>query len=159
MSEPPASGDDSLSASALERVDRLCDAFEAAWQQGQRPRIEDYLGNASGEERDALLRWLIPLDAACRRRYEETPDLRYYLSLSPSLSADWLADVVHPDVPLIDVLLRGQPPVFAEVLRRRLQGDTVTDIAQYLRLSRKTVHEIVRQLKRRLQRLQPPDSK
>ena len=55
MSAWPASGDDSLSASARERVDRLCDAFEAAWQHGQRPRIEDYLGDASGEQRDALL--------------------------------------------------------------------------------------------------------
>ena len=90
MSAWLAAGDDSLSASALERVDRLCDAFEAAGRQGPRPRIEDYLGDASGEERDALLRWLIPLDVRYRRQHEETPDLRYYLSLSPSLPVDWL---------------------------------------------------------------------
>ncbi|HEY7428116.1 MAG TPA: tetratricopeptide repeat protein, partial [Gemmataceae bacterium] len=97
MSEWPAEGDDSLGG-----VDRRCDAFEDAWQQGQRPRIEDYLGDASGEEGDALLRWLIPLDVKYRWQHEETPDLRYYLSLSPTLSAGWLAAVVHPGVTLAD---------------------------------------------------------
>src|SRR5262249_22918075 len=102
MSAWPAAGDESLSASALERVDRLCDAFEDAWQQGQRPRIEDYLGDASGVERDALLRWLIPLDVKYRRQHEETLDLRYYLSLSPTLPADWLVGVVRPGVSLAE---------------------------------------------------------
>jgi serine/threonine-protein kinase len=102
MSAWLAAGDDSLSASALERVDRLCDALDAAWRAGQRPRIEDYLGDASGGERDALLRWLIPQDVDCRKRHGETPDIRYYLGLSPTLSAEWLIGVVYPGVPLTD---------------------------------------------------------
>jgi WD40 repeat protein/tRNA A-37 threonylcarbamoyl transferase component Bud32 len=97
MSAWAAEGDDSLGG-----VDRRCDAFEDAWQQGQRPRIEDYLGDASGEERDALLRWLIPLDVKYRRQYEETPHLRYYLSLSPSLPVDWLIGVIRAGGTLAD---------------------------------------------------------
>ncbi|HEY7423117.1 MAG TPA: protein kinase, partial [Gemmataceae bacterium] len=128
-------GDDSLY-----RIDRLCDAFEDAWQQGQRPCIEDYLGGASGAERDALLRWLIPLDVKYRQQHEETADLRYYLSLSPTLPADWLAGVVRPSVTLADryevgakigdggiaVVHRGQDrclhrPVAVKVLREKYQ--------------------------------------
>jgi WD40 repeat protein/tetratricopeptide (TPR) repeat protein len=135
MSDLPPGGDDSL-----DRVDRLCDEFEDAWQAGQRPRIEDYLGDASGEERDELLRWLIPLDVKYRRHYGETPDLRYYLGLSPSLPDDWLAGIVHPGVPLaaryqvgvaiggggIAVVHRGQDrcldrPVAVKVLREQYQ--------------------------------------
>ena len=69
---------------------------------GQRPRVADFLGGASGEEREALLRWLIPLDVKYRRQHEQTLDLRYYLSLSPTLSADWLVGVVRPGTPLTE---------------------------------------------------------
>jgi len=27
------------------RIDQLCDQFEAAWRDGEQPRIEEYLGN------------------------------------------------------------------------------------------------------------------
>ena len=32
-----------ISPSAALRVDQVCNAFEAAWKTGPRPRIEDYL--------------------------------------------------------------------------------------------------------------------
>ncbi len=50
----------SIGVTAAERLDQLCDQFEAAWQSGQRPRIEDYL-NARPELR------LIARGAAGRR--------------------------------------------------------------------------------------------
>ena len=32
-----------------ERVDQIADDFENAWMTGQRPRLEDYLGDSTGE--------------------------------------------------------------------------------------------------------------
>ncbi|HEY7423130.1 MAG TPA: protein kinase, partial [Gemmataceae bacterium] len=156
MSDWNAEGDDSLG-----RMDRLCDAFEDAWQQGQRPRIEDYLGGASGTERDALLRWLIPLDVKYRQQQGETPDLRYYLSLSPSLSADWLVGVVRPGRTLADrydvgveigvggiaVVHRGQDrcldrPVAVKVLREEHQhhADMVRRFENEARITSRLQH-------------------
>jgi serine/threonine-protein kinase len=108
MSEWPPTGAEPSSASALDRVDRLCDEFEDAWQKGLRPRIEDFLADASGDERDELLRWLIPLDVTYRRRHEETPEIRDYLELSPTLSVDWLAGVVRPGMLLAERYLFGE---------------------------------------------------
>jgi hypothetical protein len=40
--------DASLSPSMINRMDEVCDRFEAAWQAGLRPRIEDYLKETAG---------------------------------------------------------------------------------------------------------------
>ena len=45
----------SLSQSSLERIDEACDRFEAAWKNGQKPSIDDYLDGAAGPEHEALL--------------------------------------------------------------------------------------------------------
>ena len=39
-----------------DRVDRVCDGFEAAWKRGERPAIVEYLSDATGSERSVLLR-------------------------------------------------------------------------------------------------------
>ena len=36
--------DASVSPLTINRMDEVCDRFEAAWKVGLRPRIEDYLG-------------------------------------------------------------------------------------------------------------------
>jgi anti-anti-sigma factor len=59
-------------------LDRICDLFEDAWLAGQRPRIEDYLGNVSGPERSALLGELLKLDLIYRRKNHETLLLEVY---------------------------------------------------------------------------------
>ncbi len=46
---------------ALE-IDRLCDAFEAMYQAGQLPRIEDFLEQIAASSREQLLEALLPLD-------------------------------------------------------------------------------------------------
>ena len=58
----------SLPPTVVDRIDRVCDRFEAAWRAGRRPRIEDYLGEAAGPERSALLRELLLAELECRRR-------------------------------------------------------------------------------------------
>jgi serine/threonine-protein kinase len=55
------------------RVDEVCDQFEAVWKEGGRPRIEDYLGTATGAEHSALLRELLLVELAYRNRCGESP--------------------------------------------------------------------------------------
>jgi hypothetical protein len=50
------------------RVEEMCDRVEAAWKTGQRPRIEDHLGDTPEPERSALLRELLVLDRVYRDR-------------------------------------------------------------------------------------------
>jgi WD40 repeat protein/tRNA A-37 threonylcarbamoyl transferase component Bud32 len=47
-----------LPLDAVERVDEVCDRFEAAWRAGQQPQIDEYVTGQAGPERDALLREL-----------------------------------------------------------------------------------------------------
>src|SRR5262245_43036488 len=73
-----------------DRLDRACDRFEAAWRAGERPAVEDYLGEAAGAERSALLFELIAADLEWRRRRGERPDPADYLARFPG-HADGLA--------------------------------------------------------------------
>jgi hypothetical protein len=72
MNEQPAGGGESLSLSLLKRVDQVCSRFEEAWKAGRRPRIEDYLKDASGPVRFQVLRQLLQIDVAYRRQMQET---------------------------------------------------------------------------------------
>ena len=64
---------ESLPASVAEKVNEICDRFESAWKAGTRPRLEEYLKNTSEPERTALLRELILVELAYRRRKGEKP--------------------------------------------------------------------------------------
>jgi serine/threonine protein kinase len=55
------------------RLDAACDRFEAAWKEGRRPRIEDFLGEAAEAERTELLRALLDLELDFRRGAGEAP--------------------------------------------------------------------------------------
>jgi serine/threonine-protein kinase len=73
MNETLPPGDGSLPLSALCRVDAACWRFEAELKAGRRPDLADFLGATAGEEREALRRELIRLEAAYRRRGGEAP--------------------------------------------------------------------------------------
>jgi hypothetical protein len=60
-------------------VDRAGDHFEAAWEAGHKPAIEDYLSGAAEPERSALLHELLLLEIGYRRRSGETPVSADYL--------------------------------------------------------------------------------
>ena len=60
MTDESAYDGASLSLPALERTDRVCLELEAVWRAGQAPRIEDYLGEAQGAERNQLPRGPLP---------------------------------------------------------------------------------------------------
>jgi DNA-directed RNA polymerase specialized sigma24 family protein len=50
----------------------------------------------------------------------------------------------------IEAVLRGLPPLYAELLDLRLQGRTPTEIAPRLGVSRQTVHRALNLLQQRL---------
>ncbi|MCY2988857.1 MAG: helix-turn-helix domain-containing protein [Planctomycetota bacterium] len=52
----------------------------------------------------------------------------------------------------IEVLLRGLPPLACQVLERRLQGQSVTEIASELSLARQAVYRTLALLQQRLAR-------
>ncbi|MGP0065534.1 MAG: hypothetical protein ACLQGP_18260 [Isosphaeraceae bacterium] len=62
----------------LERIDRICDGFEAAWERGERPRSEGCRGDIAEALRLALLRDLLAAELSARRRRGEHPDPRDY---------------------------------------------------------------------------------
>jgi WD40 repeat protein len=89
--EHPASPD-SVRLALARQVDEVCLRFEAAWQAGQRPAIEDYLANAQEPLRSDLLRELVKLDIEYRRtKAREGPSPRDYRDCFPDLDPEWLA--------------------------------------------------------------------
>src|SRR5437764_122729 len=53
------------------RIEEACDRFEAAWKAGPAPRLEDYLGAIDASARPELLRHLLAVELAYRRRLGE----------------------------------------------------------------------------------------
>jgi tetratricopeptide (TPR) repeat protein len=70
----------------LDQIDRICDQFEAAWEAGERPRIEDYVGRIGEADRAALLSALLAADLEARRRRGEQPEPGQYNERFPG---DW----------------------------------------------------------------------
>src|SRR5215470_17105702 len=95
MTEEAGASKDDSRLSLLIRLDEVCDQFEAAWKAaestGQRPRLEDYLGDVPEPERAAVLRELIPLDIDYRRRAGEQPRAEEYRDRFPFLNLAQLA--------------------------------------------------------------------
>src|SRR3954447_6135921 len=75
------------SLEVLHRIDQICDRFEAAWEVGDRPRIEDSLGEIEEPYRAALLKALLTVELAARRHLGEQPAPHEYHDRLPGLSA------------------------------------------------------------------------
>jgi hypothetical protein len=65
VSEALPGDNGSLSLSALERVEQVCTRFDDAWLAGQRPRIEDFLGNTA--EAASRRRVMSDMISKCKR--------------------------------------------------------------------------------------------
>ncbi len=71
MSRQPIDRLEMLPPGLAARLDPLCDRFELAWMAGERPRIEDFLGQAAEADRPALLHELLALELDYRVRNNE----------------------------------------------------------------------------------------
>jgi eukaryotic-like serine/threonine-protein kinase len=94
VSEVPTRDPEPQSESLARLVDQVCNRFEAAWKAGTPPRLEDFLGDAPGPERAALLRELVPLEAYYRRARGEDCRPEDYRARFPDLNPAWLAETV-----------------------------------------------------------------
>jgi WD40 repeat protein/predicted Ser/Thr protein kinase len=76
--------DNWLDATEIGRdVDEACDRFEAAWRAGDRPRIEDFLGDTTDSVRPVLLRHLLDLELDYRGHLGESPEPSDYRGRFP----------------------------------------------------------------------------
>ncbi len=74
---------DSLPLTVAMRIDQVCMEFEAAWQSGPAPRLEDFLGTAEGPELEELLRQLLRLDLELHGHRGSVPAIEEYLARIP----------------------------------------------------------------------------
>src|SRR4051794_39406524 len=75
------------SRSLQERTDRVCDEFEARLRAGSQPRIEDFLGTATGDEGDSLLRELLRVEVEYRWKQGASPQPQDYTARFPGREA------------------------------------------------------------------------
>jgi serine/threonine protein kinase len=87
MSEHSLSGCLPLSSAQLHHLEQVCSSFDAAWKAGHRPCVEEFLGDVAEPERAALLRELLVLELAHRRRASDTLDPEEYRQRFPGQTA------------------------------------------------------------------------
>src|SRR3954468_5833712 len=78
---------DAIRTTQFGQMIAVCDAFEADWREGRRPRIEDVLETVPAVERPALLFELLALERELRTRAGEIPDRREYRDRFPDQAA------------------------------------------------------------------------
>ncbi len=81
-----------LPLAVLDQIDRICDRFEAAWEAGEPPRIEEVLGQIAEAYRPALLGDLLAAELHARRRLGEQPTPTEYAARCPE-HAERISDV------------------------------------------------------------------
>lgn len=66
-----------------ERIDELCERFEAEWRAGEVPLLSDYLHLADADARDQLIRGLVEIELEYRIQKGESPRIASYESTYP----------------------------------------------------------------------------
>lgn len=70
-----------------DRIDERCDAFESAWQNGERPKIRDYITPEDEPFRDKLFGELLLVELERRRLLGEQPTQESYTSEFPEFAS------------------------------------------------------------------------
>ncbi len=107
MSTVLQTGYERLTPEAARRVDEQCDRFERAWRGGQPLAVEDCLGEEDGPGRPVLLRELVLLEIAHRRRLGEVPRPEDYRLRFADLEEVWLARALALPIPEAPTLRPG----------------------------------------------------
>ena len=151
--DPPShDSSETLPTDVLERVNKTCDDFEQALKRGDFPRIEDYLGEAAGEERKHLLRELLHLELDYNRTVTETRLAADYQSrfgkalvdsivksrLEKAETASPRPTESHLEVPSIGVGARGSLERATECPTRQLESGR-----RHLSRNRRDRHDLV----------------
>jgi serine/threonine-protein kinase len=97
-----------LPPALAERLDRVCDRFEAAWKMGHKPRLEEYVIDTPESEQATFLQELIPLEIAYRRQEGDNPSTADYQDRFPALDPTWIAQQIA------DFSQEGQPATHAK---------------------------------------------
>jgi hypothetical protein len=71
--------------SLADRVDELADRFDAAWQSGSPPRIEDFVSGFPVGQRPALIAELVRVDLEYRSKFGQAPSIDQYTKRFPEL--------------------------------------------------------------------------
>lgn len=113
------SADQNKYESVTDVIDRISSQFEQAWRAGQQPQIEDFVGEATEEQRSQLLRELLLVECELRRDAGETPRVEEYLRRLPA-DRDLVvlvlgettdrAQVASDSARLADTVNTGSPP-------------------------------------------------
>src|SRR5262249_25597872 len=75
----------------------VCDAFDRAWREGGRPRLEDFLARAPEQARQYLLCELLRIELEYRRGLDWKPGLSRPIFPSPAVTRkDVCAGSLHP---------------------------------------------------------------
>lgn len=81
--QPPETPDQTPSAQHAQEVDRICDAFEAAWLEGKKPQIEDYLRQAAPRLQARVLEELLVAEIDLNICEGIKPDRDQYVARFP----------------------------------------------------------------------------
>ena len=80
---PSDPSEDPASLSLLDRIDKVNDAFDAAWRAGQEPKLEQCLAQFSETERRETLRLLLKVELSYRRQRGDDPTPDEYRARFP----------------------------------------------------------------------------
>jgi serine/threonine protein kinase/tetratricopeptide (TPR) repeat protein len=113
MSHPSQEDSPNSPLSLDQLIEQVCGPFEAALKAtaalGPTPRVEDYLSQARGAERSAILRELVLLEVHYRHRRGESPQTAEYCARFPELNPEWLIDVLEAAPTKVQGALPGVP--------------------------------------------------
>jgi eukaryotic-like serine/threonine-protein kinase len=128
MNDASATSTAELSPSMVERLEHACDRFEAAWRGGERPWIEDFLGDPAAPERVEILRELLVLELTYRRLAGERPTREEYRARFPSADDDAVLAAAFAG---LDVHLRSPSSTQRDAAEKQNLGRPAPSVAGY----------------------------